>query len=185
MPQTERRDWPLTVEESVRFGRVPHRGWLLPYRPLDRRIVEQAIGNMGLSAVRGSPDHGTFRRRVAADDHRAGVGSEASVLLLDEPIAGLDLKFQAEVLRLVRRLATERGLVVVLTLHDLNQAALYGHRLALLSERSLAAVGTPEEVLTEDLISRTFGVRVTVTRHPVYGVPLVAPLADPSESGEW
>lgn len=185
MPQTERRDWPLTVEESVRFGRVPHRGWLLPYRALDRRIVEEALGNMGLCAVRDRPitelSGGEWRRMIIA----RALAQEAGVLLLDEPTAGLDLKFQAEVLRLVRRLATERGLVVVLTLHDLNQASLYGHRLALLSEHSLAALGSPEEVVTEELISRTFGVPVTVTRHPVYGTPLVAPLADPSESGAW
>jgi iron complex transport system ATP-binding protein len=54
-----------------------------------------------------------------------------------------------------------------------------------LSGHSLAALGSPEEVLTEDLISRIFGVPVTVTRHPVYGTPLVAPLAGPSPGGAW
>ena len=178
MPQAERRDWPLTVEEAVRFGRVPHRGWWLPYRAEDRRIVEQALLNMGLCALRDRPitelSGGEWRRVIIA----RALAQEAKVLLLDEPTAGLDLKFQAEVLRLVRRLATERQLVVVLTLHDLNQASFYGHRLALLSDHSLRALGSPQEVLTEDLISQTFGVPVTVTRHPVYGTPLVAPLPD-------
>ena len=184
MPQAEHREWPLTVEDAVRLGRVPHRGWLLPYRPQDRQIVEQALLNMGLCALRNRPitelSGGEWRRVVLA----RALAQEAKVLLLDEPTAGLDLKFQAEVLRLVRRLATEQQLVVVLTLHDLNQASFYGHRLALLSEQSLKALGSPQEVLTEELISQTFGVPVAVTRHPVYGTPLVAPLADLHESDE-
>jgi iron complex transport system ATP-binding protein len=178
MPQAEHRDWSLTVEDAVRFGRVPHRGWLLPYRPLDQQIVEQALANMSLYALRNRPitelSGGEWRRVILA----RALAQEAKVLLLDEPIAGLDLKFQVEVLRLVRRLATEQQLVVVLTLHDLNQASFYGHRLALLSESSLKALGSPQEVLTEELISQTFGVPVAVTRHPVYGTPLVAPLGD-------
>ena len=75
-------------------------------------------------------------------------------------------------------------MVVILTLHDLNQASLYGHRLALLSEHTLIALGPPRDVLTEELISQTFGVPVIVTRHPVYGTPLVAPLAGRDESDE-
>jgi iron complex transport system ATP-binding protein len=178
MPQAEHRDWSLTVEDAVWFGRVPHRGWLLPYRPLDRQVVEQALATMSLCALRNRPitelSGGEWRRVIIA----RALAQEAKVLLLDEPTAGLDLRFQVEVLRLVRRLATEQQLVVVLTLHDLNQASFYGHRLALLSEHSLRALGSPQEVLTEELISQTFGVPVAVTRHPVYGTPLVAPLAD-------
>ena len=139
---------------------------------------------MSLCALRNRPitelSGGEWRRVIIA----RALAQEAKVLLLDEPTAGLDLKFQVEVLRLVRRLATEQQLVVVLTLHDLNQAAFYGHRLALLSEQSLKAIGSPQEVLTEELISETFGVPVTVTRHPVYGTPLVAPLADFHETDE-
>lgn len=184
MPQSERRDWPLTVEESVWLGRAPHRGWLLPYAANDRRIVEEALQAAELVELRDRPitelSGGEWRRMALA---RALV-QQARVLLLDEPTAGLDLKYQADVLRLVRDMAAVKRLVVVLTLHDLNQAALYGDRLALLSRQELAALGTPEEVLTAERISRVYGVPVTVIRHPVYDTPMVVPLvADPPPRG--
>lgn len=177
-PQTERRDWPLTVEESVRLGRAPHRGWLLPLTHQDHQIVEEALGRTGLVELRGRPitelSGGEWRRMIVA----RALAQEASVLLLDEPTAGLDLKYQFEVLRMVRELAKGKQLVVVLTLHDLNHASLFADRIAVLGERRLFALGSPAEVLTADLIGRAFGVQVTVTRHPVYDTPLVAPLAD-------
>lgn len=180
MPQSERRDWPLTVEECVRLGRAPHRGWLLPYTPEDRRIVEEALQAAELTELCDRPitelSGGEWRRMALA----RALAQQARVLLLDEPTAGLDLKYQADVLRLVRGMAAAKQLVVVLTLHDLNQAALYGDRMALLSRQELAALGTPEDVLTAERISRVYGVPVTVMRHPVYRTPMVVPLvADP------
>jgi iron complex transport system ATP-binding protein len=80
------------------------------------------------------------------------------------------------VLTLVRRLARQKDLAVVITLHDLNQAAFCAHRLALLSQGSLVALGTPEEVLTPDCLTPVYGIPIVVTQHPVYGTPMVAPL---------
>jgi iron complex transport system ATP-binding protein len=178
MPQTERRDWPLTVEESVRLGRAPHRGWYLPYTAEDRQIVESALMGTGLQELRQRPitelSGGEWRRMIFA----RALAQQANVLLLDEPTAGLDLKYQHEVLRLVCELAQSRGLTVVITLHDLNHAALYGSRLALVAERSLVSVGLPHDVLTMDLVHRVYGVRVTIVPHPVYGTPMVVPLIE-------
>ena len=70
MPQTERRDWPLTVEESVRLGRAPHRGWLRPYTVEDRQIVESALTGTGLQELRQRPitelSGGEWRRMIFA-----------------------------------------------------------------------------------------------------------------------
>lgn len=175
-PQSERRDWPLTIEQAVLLGRAPHRGWLLPYTPADRERVELALNSTGLSDMRErlitELSGGEWRRTILA----RALAQEAEVLLLDEPTAGLDLKYQVDVLRLVRRLAIEQQLVVVLTLHDLNQASLYGDRIALLARHRLIALGTAEEVFTAELIQQTYGVPVTIVRHPVYSTPLVVPL---------
>lgn len=183
MPQSERRDWPLSVEECVRLGRAPHRGWLLPYSPTDLQVVQAALEAAELVPLRTRPvtelSGGEWRRMILA----RALAQQARVLLLDEPTAGLDLKFQVEMLRLVRRMALDKQLVVVVTLHDLNQAALYGDRLALLHEHQLVAIGTPAEVLSAERISRVYGVDVTVMQHPVYGTPMVVPLLGDEHGG--
>jgi iron complex transport system ATP-binding protein len=182
MPQNERRDWPLTVEESVRLGRAPHRGWLLPYTAEDDRIVAAALEATGLVELRQRAitelSGGEWRRTIFA----RALAQEASALLLDEPTAGLDLKFQHEILSLAKRLATRRRLTVVLTLHDINHAALHGDRLAFIAEQTVVALGTPPEVVTEAMIHRVFGVHAAVLPHPVYQTPMVVPLIDGSSS---
>jgi iron complex transport system ATP-binding protein len=178
MPQNERRDWPLTVEASVGLGRAPHRGWLLPYTDEDRQVVASALAATGLVELRDRPitelSGGEWRRMIFA----RALAQQASVLLLDEPTAGLDLKYQHEVLRLIRQMAAERELAVVLTLHDLNHAALYGDCVAVIAEHTIASLGSPTEVITAEVVSRVFGIRATVVPHPVYGTPLVAPLLE-------
>lgn len=174
-PQSERRDWPLSVVQAVRLGRSPHRGWFMPFTPEDEAAVSQALVKAGLDHVRDRPitelSGGEWRRMILA----RALAQSAQVLLLDEPTTGLDLKYQVEMLHLVRQLAHEERLAVVVSLHDLNQAALFADRLALICQRRLLAVGKPQEVLTPSNIETAYGVAVTVARHPVYGTPLIAP----------
>ena len=175
-PQSESHEWPLSVEEAVLLGRAPHRGWFLPYADEDRAFAEQALVNTGLIPLRQRPitqlSGGELRRMILA----RALAQEAQALLLDEPMAGLDYKYQLEVLPILKQLAKEQDLLVVLSLHDLNFASLYCDRVAVLSEGQLVALGAPRAVLTEELISRTFGIRVTVVKHPVYETPLIVPL---------
>jgi iron complex transport system ATP-binding protein len=178
MPQSERRDWPLTVEESIQIGRAPHRGWYRPFNAEDHQIVESALAGTGLLELRDrlitELSGGEWRRMIFA----RALAQQANVLLLDEPTAGLDLKYQHEVLRLVCDLARNRNLTVVMTLHDLNNATLYGSRLAVISEHTIVSVGTPQDVMTVELIHRVYGVNVTIIPHPIYGSPMVVPLIE-------
>ncbi len=101
------------------------------------------------------------------------LAQEPQVLLLDEPTAHLDLKHQVAVLELVRSLAHDHDLAVLLTLHDLNQAAQYADRVALLEQGRLVAEGPAHVVFTAERLSAVYGVAVTIGRHPLTGAPII------------
>lgn len=179
MPQHEDRHSQLRVIDVVSLGRAPHCGWWLPMTASDHECVEQALIATGLRDFRDRPmtelSGGEWRRMILA----RALAQQASILLLDEPTAGLDLKYQIEVLSLVQRMAVERQMVIVMTLHDLHHAAMFGDRLALLSDNALLAIGTPRDVLQPHIIEEAFGVPVTVIEHPVHRTPLVVPQHQP------
>ena len=177
MPQNERRDWPLTVVDAVSLGRAPHRGWLLPLSQLDRQAVDRALESTGLAELRSRSitelSGGEWRRMVLA----RALAQEAKVLLLDEPTAGLDVRYQVEMLSTIRQMASDLQMVIVLTLHDLNHASLYADRLVLLNHCSIVAMGQPADVLRAELIEAAYGIPVMVIKHPIYDTPLVVPLS--------
>lgn len=178
-PQSEGMSSPVTVEQAVALGRAPHRGWLLPYTTRDRQVIEQVLEQTDLQALR----HRLITELSGGEQRRVilarALAQEPQVLLLDEPTTHLDLRYQTELLALIQRLAQRDGIAVVVTLHDLNHAALCATRVALLAHGTLVAMGHPEAVLTPDCLSQVYGVTVVVTRHPVYGTPLVAPVFAP------
>jgi iron complex transport system ATP-binding protein len=175
-PQSGAEDWPLTVEQAIALGRAPHRGWLLPLGAADHAAVERAIERTGTGELRERPvrelSGGEQRRVILA----RALAQEPEVLLLDEPTAALDLRYQVEILELARRLAHADRLTVIVTLHDLSQAALVANRIVLLGDGHVLAAGAPAEVLQADVLSAAYGVPVVVARHPIHDGPLVVPL---------
>ena len=158
VPQGERHAWALTVDEMVLLGRAPHRGWLLPFSAADLAIVECVLSQTGLLPLRDRPlDRLSGGERQRALISRA-LAQEPAVLLLDEPTANLDLRYQMEILGLVRQLATERKLAVVIAIHDLTLAARYCDCLALLADGGIFASGAPQAVLTPENLMSVFGV---------------------------
>jgi ABC-type cobalamin/Fe3+-siderophores transport system ATPase subunit len=175
MAQSERRDWPLTVEESVRLGRAPHRGWMMPYTREDYVQVEHALERTGMTELRTRPitelSGGEWRRMSLA----RAIAQEAEILLLDEPTAGLDLRFQLEVLSHIRQMAAEQQMTFLVSIHDLNHAALYGDRFALLGQKQLLASGASGDVLQEKLLEQAYGIPVEIIPHPIHGTPMIVP----------
>ncbi len=167
--------FPFTVAQVVEMGRAPWRGTAAE-RDDERMIAEaMALCDVGALAGRTVPSLSGGERARAALARVLAQG--ASLLLLDEPTAALDLKHQEDVLRLVRERATT-GSTVVVVVHDLSLAAAYADRVTLLQHGRVVATGTPREVLTAERIGAVYGQPVEVFEHPRTGAPLIVPLRD-------
>ena len=164
----------LFVREMVSLGRTPYARLLLGPTARDRQAVEWALAAAGAQDLADrfvDELSGGERQRVIL---ALALAQQPRLLLLDEPTANLDLHHQVAMLELVRGLSRERGLAVLAAVHDLQLAALYCDRLALLSAGQIISQGAPEAVLTAPLLLETFGQRVVLSAHPTHGVPLVA-----------
>ncbi len=95
------------------------------------------------------------------------------MLLLDEPMAFLDLNHQLEICRTLRRLNEARGLTVIVVSHDLNLASQYCDRLMLMKEGQIALLGPPQDVIQPEVLEAVYGCKVLVDRHPDSGLPRV------------
>jgi iron complex transport system ATP-binding protein len=163
----------FTARDTVLLGRTPHLGWLGRESPADRDLAAEAMRRtctQGLEARRLGEISSGERQLVFI---ARALAQSAPFLLMDEPTAHLDLKHQALVLALARDLAHSDHLGVLVALHDLNLAAQFADRIALLSAGKLAATGTPREVLTADRLRAAYGVPVSIHEHPVRGVPVI------------
>ncbi|MEU2877015.1 ABC transporter ATP-binding protein [Streptomyces sp. NPDC007070] len=161
----------LTVRDVVEFGRYPHRGRWGRTDPGGRAAVARALALTGVTdlADRGA-EHlsgGQLQRVWLA----SCLAQETGVLLLDEPTTYLDLRYQIELLDLVRDLADEGGIAVGAVLHDLDQAAAVADRIVLLRAGRIVAAGAPEDVLTPERLTDVYGIRIEVDTDPLTGRP--------------
>ncbi|SFN12560.1 iron complex transport system ATP-binding protein [Formivibrio citricus] len=178
LPQTQAAPFELTVEEVVGMGAYP---W--PERTPDEvaELTNQALADADATCLRGrlcSTLSGGEMQRVQFArvllQIRAGTDDATRFLLLDEPTAHLDPKHQHQLLESARRLACEERIGVAAVLHDINLAARWCNRLALLKQGRLVAEGPTAEALTRDHLETTFGCPALLVPHPQnFGQPFV------------
>lgn len=162
LPQASPLSFPFRVEEVIAMGRYPHADH--GDAPSPGEVTREIMNTMriGYLARRRYTDlSGGERRRVQLGRALAQIwhGREPRFLLLDEHTANLDLSHQHSSFQLLRRLL-DRNIGVLAIVHDLNLAARYADRLAILDQGRLRQVASPREVLSGSLVSRVFGVRV-------------------------
>lgn len=169
VPQEHPAEFELTARDIAAMGRAPHQGGLRRDPGGDDRIVTASLELVGMGDRAPDP----FDRLSGGEKQRVliarALAQEPALLVLDEPTNHLDMRHQLETLALLRRL----GFTVLAALHDLNLAARFCDRLSVLDAGRVAGSGTPAGVLTPDLLSRVYGVRVDVIPHPRTATPTV------------
>jgi iron complex transport system ATP-binding protein len=164
-----------TVWETVLFGRTPHLGFLGQPSQKDEEIARQSLQRVSalpfIDRRVGELSGGEQQRILLA----RALCQSTPILLLDEPTAHLDLQYQVGILELVHELAHRDHLAVLVALHDLNLAAHYADRIALMVAGNIKAMGAPKDVLQADLIQEAYCLPVKVVSHPFLDLPLVLP----------
>ncbi|MCZ0811677.1 MAG: ABC transporter ATP-binding protein [Pseudomonadota bacterium] len=157
MPQSREIAWPISVENLVLLGRIPHLGAFGDPSPEDRARVDAALDWMGLDEMR----HRAASRLSGGEQARAliarALAQDTPLLMADEPIAGLDPAHQISTMRTFAQLAGA-GKSALVSLHDLGMAARHCTRLVMLSEGRLVADGPPAEVLTRQRLADVFAI---------------------------
>lgn len=172
LPQSTPEASGMLVRELVALGRYPWHGTLGRFSPADRRKVAEAIEltDIGHYADRLVDTlSGGERQRVWL---AMMVAQDAECLLLDEPISALDIAHQVEVLSLVHRLASEKGVAVVVVLHDVNMAARFCDEIIALHSGQLIARGTPATIMQPGELQRIYGIPMEVLTQHATGKPV-------------
>jgi len=166
----------MTVLEYVLHARFPYATGFGFESEEDRRIALWALGltralefkDRWIAELSGGERQRVSLARALAADPRA--------LLLDEPMASLDVRFQVEMLALLQRLTRERRLATVFIAHELNLVAEFADRVLVLKDGRSLAFGPPSEVLTAEMLGRAFEAEFLVDRHPLSGAPRITPV---------
>ncbi len=163
-----------TAGDFVLMGRRPHHGALPFESAADAELARRAMTETDTDALSDrllTELSGGERQRVVI---AAALAQQPSIMLLDEPTAALDLRYQIQIHSILRRLNRENSITVAVVTHDLNMAALFFPRVIVLSKGRIVADGHPWEILTPELIEEVYRVHVDFTKRPG-GAPIITP----------
>lgn len=162
----------LTVEKLVGYGRFPYHGMgSAANTEEDERMVAWALEVTGLTEYAKRPVSALSGGQAQRVWIAMALAQGSDVLLLDEPTTYLDIRYQLDILHLVKRLNSEFGMTVVMVLHDVNQALRYSDNLVALAGGRIVAQGAPDDIITSDLLEKVYGVRLPVAT--IEGKPFV------------
>jgi iron complex transport system ATP-binding protein len=168
----------FTALEVVLMGRTPHLGLLRYEGEQDLAIVQKAMKatqTLAFAERRVGELSGGERQRLTI---ARALAQEPKIMLMDEPTANLDINYQIETLDLARQLCQEQGLIVVVTLHDLNLASQYCDRLVMLNDGRVYCQGIPKAVINAQTIKEVYGAEVYVYPNPVNDLPATLVVSD-------
>jgi len=162
VPQSHHPPFPYTVLDVVVMGLASQLGVFESPREEHYEKALEKLRLLGMERFKDRPYTQLSGGQLQLVLIARALVQEPKVLLLDEPTAHLDFKNQVKVLGIVKRLAKEKGISAVITLHDPNLASLYSDKIALVKEGKVRVVGKPNDVLREDVLEEVYGVPVHI-----------------------
>jgi len=167
VPQNSTHRFPFTVFDIVLMGRFPHKGRFDKEKEEDFDIVDRYLSLSGISHLASR-----LITEISGGEHQKVVIARAlaqkpQVLLLDEPTLHLDINHQIELLELLKVLAKDENLIVIMVSHDLNLAARYSDKILILKEGKIYQAGLPEEVITYQCIKEVYGIETEIIRSQI------------------
>jgi len=162
VPQEHTPPFPYSVMEAVLMGRAPHVGLYAAPSATDEEAAWTALCAVGVSHLAERP-----YTRISGGERQLvliarALAQDAPLLLLDEPTSHLDFRNQHMVLETVRRVAAEKGLTVLMTLHDPNLAAFFAHQVVMLKGGTIVANGEPATVLSEENLGQLYNIGIGI-----------------------
>ncbi|MCR3956468.1 MAG: heme ABC transporter ATP-binding protein [Gudongella sp.] len=176
VPQDTSLQFEFTVEEVVTMGRHPFKGRFEKEDERDRKLIYEAMEMTNTFDIRDrliTEISGGERQRVYI---AKALAQNTEIILLDEPTSHLDINHQIDILNLLRRMNQEKGITIILVIHDINLATRFSDRILLLKKGSIISQGTPEDVITTENILNAYGMRAAVERNRYTGHISVIPL---------
>lgn len=176
LPQSPVAPEGLTVRDLVAMGRYPYQSWLQQWSEDDDKQVAEALeittmtelADRPIDSLSGGQRQRAWIAMVLAQD--------TDILLLDEPTTFLDLSHQVELLDLLDELQSSKGKTIVMILHDLNLSCRYGDYLVAVQEGKVYAMGTPEQVMTEEMVRDVFNLECRIIPDPLADTPMCIPI---------
>ncbi len=156
VPYSSYNNFPLTVTDTVLMGRHPHSKW--GTLDEDLKIVYDTLKLIGIEDLAERPSN-----ELSAGQHQKvmlarGLAQEPKILLLDEPTSNLDIRYQLEIIRILRDLAHTKDMLIIMISHDINIASKYSDNIIMLSKGSVFAIGKPTDVITEENMKKVYDV---------------------------
>lgn len=175
LPQNPTAPEGLTVSELVTYGRFPHQKGFGSLTREDKDFVRWAIEMTGMAEFADRPvDQLSGGQRQRAWIAMA-LAQGTDILFLDEPTTFLDMAHQLEVLKLLQKLNEEEKRTIVMVVHDLNHATRYAQHMVAIKRGRVVSAGTPEEVVTADVLREVFGIEADIIQDPRTKVLLCIP----------
>ncbi|KNY29339.1 ABC transporter ATP-binding protein [Pseudobacteroides cellulosolvens] len=181
VPQNTDMEFEFSVMDMVLMGRSPYIKRLQSESSNDIEIAKSAmemtntwdLRDKNINMISGGERQRTVIARALAQ--------KANIMLLDEPVSQLDLHHQLEIMDILKRLAVENKVTVVMSIHDLNIAAQFCDRLILMDKGKIFKEGIPNDIIKEDIVYSVYGVKAIVMKNPVTGTPHLIPYGNQSD----